>query len=185
MAVVFLLTSYGVTTVLTKKVYFWNSNVEVINEDSDLTYDIAGYINGSNTYTATSQSGSIDNPVWLIPMEETTFASKATPIEISFTFVNRSASTLRLTISGIHIDLLNRFSTEVFDTTTLDEQLNMTVMNNKGMVEAILAPYNTSNNTKTITLRYTLLKTNINIEGTTDDTQNLQIKLSRDIDVDS
>lgn len=180
--VVFLMISFGVTAVLTKKVYYWNSNVEVVNEGDGLTYDISGAINGTNSFAAKSQSGSVDNPVWEIAREDTTFVSKDTPIEISFTFTNKSNETLRIVISGIHIDAMNRFSTQVFDTTTADEEIGITVVNNKGSVEAIIAPQTTENNSKTLTLRYTLIKTNLNIEGNENDTQNLLIKLSKDVD---
>lgn len=165
---------FGMASVLGSKRYVWNSNVDIINDVSDLSLEINGFINGMQDFEATAENGTIDKTSWQIDSTQTTFTKQRSTIVIQLIFFNKSNTPLKITIDGILIDPWARFSTTATDGNGVG--IDIVTNNNVGSLEAVLEGGN--NKTKVINLNYTLEKTNLNIEGEQQDTQRLQVSIS-------
>lgn len=174
--VVVVLISIAITIVFSKKVYIWNSHVSVIDNMTDLSYDISGFVNGSQDYIASVENGEISQTSWEISREQTTFTKLKKVINIELEFTNKSNEQLRIAISGILFDTLERFSTRAVDENNLEINIEVS-QNSLGGFEVILDAG--ENSTKTVTLIYTLEKFNMSIQGAEQDTQNLIVVVSR------
>lgn len=173
---VLILVVLGITSVFSSIKFIWNSNVELQNEGRNLDFEIAGLINGSQSFLAISENGVIDNSNWEIPRSHTTFTKTKKIIVLQFVFTNKSNSELRVIFSDILIDPAGRFVSQATNENNMEFALTRTALNTASFETVLGAGVGT---TMTINLTYTLEKTNLPITaGGESDTQNLLITVA-------
>jgi hypothetical protein len=168
---VLLMIFLGATSVFGQKRYIKNTDVEIINDVSDLSLQIVGAVNGVQGFDAVAQNGTINNTSWPISEQDTTFTKNRRQIIIEFMFFNRSNASLKITISGILIDPQARFSTAATDGNGVG--IDIVNNNNLGTLETVLE--GGMNKSKTVKLIYTLEKTNFSINN---EPQSLKVSIS-------
>ena len=105
----------GVVIALLSYRYAWNTRLDMpiyVPQDVKLVFEGAA---GNDTFTSIADEGSFDKSSWQISQSETTFTKTKSDIQITLKFVNKCASTLSITISGIHFDQEKRFDTYLTD----------------------------------------------------------------------
>lgn len=170
-----ILLAFGIIISFIAYKYTWNSVVDLKYVPNDVSLKFEANVNNSNSFVATANNGNFDNSIWEIPSEETTFTKQNKDIVLNFKFTNRSSAKLAINISGILDDSKQRFTTTALASNST--ALNMTKQPDGTMTLSSLVLENGEGQTLEFSLKYSLVKTNMSINGTPQDTQHLSITI--------
>lgn len=171
-----LLLTFGIIISFLAYKYTWNSVVDLKYVPNNVSLKLEANINNSNSFVATANNGVFDNSIWEIPAEETTFTKQKRDIVLNFKFTNRSRAKLAINVSGILDDSKQRFTTTAL--TSNSTALNLTKQPDGTMTLSSLVLEEGEGKTFEFSLKYSLVKTNMSINGNAQDSQHLSITIS-------
>lgn len=171
-----LLLTFGIIISFIAYKYTWNSIVDLKYVPNDVSLKFEANINNKQTFTAIANNGNFDNSIWYVPTEETTFSKQKRDIVLNFKFTNRSSARLAVNVSGILDDSKQRFTTTALNSS--GTELTMAKQPNGTMTLSTIILEGGEGQTIEFSLRYSLVKTNMSINGTENDTQHLSITIS-------
>lgn len=171
-----LLLTFGIIISFIAYKYTWNSIVDLKYVPNDVSLKFEANINNKQTFTAIANNGNFDNSIWHVPTEETTFSKQKRDIVLNFKFTNRGSARLAVNVSGILDDSKQRFTTTALNSS--GTELTMAKQPNGTMTLSTIILEGGEGQTIEFSLRYSLVKTNMSINGTENDTQHLSITIS-------
>ena len=171
-----LLLTFGIIISFIAYKYTWNSIVDLKYVPHDVSLKFEANINNKQTFTAIANNGNFDNSIWYVPTEETTFSKQKRDIVLNFKFTNRGSARLAVNVSGILDDSKQRFTTTALNSS--GTELTMAKQPNGTMTLSTIILEGGEGQTIEFSLRYSLVKTNMSINGTENDTQHLSITIS-------
>ncbi len=171
-----LLLTFGIIISFIAYKYTWNSIVDLKYVPNDVSLKFEANINNKQTFTAIANNGNFDNSIWYVPTEETTFSKQKRDIVLNFKFTNRGSARLAVNVSGILDDSKQRFTTTALNSS--GTELTMAKQPNGTMTLSTIILEGGEGQTIEFSLRYSLVKTNMSINGTENDTQHLSITIS-------